>query len=57
MYASCYAVIVSVKEQVLAAIQRLPDDADFRDVAEKIAFLAAIREGAKGHRREAARHR
>jgi predicted transcriptional regulator len=35
---------VSVKEQVLEAIQRLPEDADFRDVAEKIAFLAAIRE-------------
>jgi hypothetical protein len=35
---------VSVKEQVLQAINRLPDDIDFRDAAEEIAFLAAMRE-------------
>ena len=35
---------MSVKEQVLQAIQRLPDDIDYRDVANEIAFLAAIRE-------------
>ncbi len=35
---------MSVKEQVLQAIQRLPDDIDFRDVAEEVAFLAAVRE-------------
>ena len=35
---------MSVKEQVLQAINRLPDDADFRDVSEEIAFLAAMRE-------------
>ena len=35
---------MSVKEQVLAAIQRLPSDIDFRDVADEIAFLAAIQE-------------
>jgi predicted transcriptional regulator len=35
---------MSVKEQVLQAINRLPDDADFRDVTEEIAFLAAVRE-------------
>jgi len=34
----------SVKEQVLHAIQRLPDDADFRDVSEEIALLAAVAE-------------
>jgi predicted transcriptional regulator len=35
---------VSVKEQVLQAINRLPDDIDFRDAADEIAFLAALRE-------------
>jgi hypothetical protein len=35
---------VSVKEQVLQAINRLPDDIDYRDAADEIAFLAAVRE-------------
>jgi predicted transcriptional regulator len=35
---------MSVKDQVLQAIQRLPDDIDYRDVADEIAFLAAVRE-------------
>ena len=35
---------MSVKEQVLHAIQRLPDDIDYRDVTDEIAFLAAIGE-------------
>lgn len=35
---------LTVKEQVLHAIQRLPDDADFRDVSEEIALLAAVAE-------------
>jgi hypothetical protein len=35
---------VSVKEEVLQAINRLPDDIDYRDVADEIAFLSAIRE-------------
>jgi predicted transcriptional regulator len=35
---------MSVKDQVLQAIHRLPDDIDFRDVADEIAFLAAVRE-------------
>ena len=35
---------MSVKEQVLQAIQRLPDDGDYRDVSDEIAFLAAIGE-------------
>jgi predicted transcriptional regulator len=38
---------MSVKEQVLEAIQRLPDDVDYRDVAEEIAFLSAIGEAEK----------
>jgi len=35
---------MSVKEQILQAIQRLPDDIDYRDVADEIALLAAIGE-------------
>lgn len=35
---------MSIKEQVLAAIQRLPDDIDYRDVADEIALLAALNE-------------
>ena len=39
-----YSLIVSVKEQVLQAINRLPDDIDYRDAADEIAFLAAVGE-------------
>jgi hypothetical protein len=35
---------MSVKEQVLQAIQRLPDDINFRDVTDEIALLSAIQE-------------
>jgi predicted transcriptional regulator len=35
---------MSVKEQILQAIQRLPDDIDFRDVTDEIALLAAVHE-------------
>ena len=35
---------VSIKQQVLTAINRLPDDIDFNDIAEEIAFLAALEE-------------
>ncbi|MDP9005014.1 MAG: hypothetical protein M3N12_09540 [Verrucomicrobiota bacterium] len=35
---------MSVKEQVLQAINQLPDDIDYRDAADEIAFLAAMRE-------------
>ena len=35
---------MTVKEKVLQAIQRLPDDIDFRDVTEEVAFLAAVLE-------------
>ena len=34
---------MSVKDQVLQAINRLPDDIDYRDVADEIAFLSAMR--------------
>jgi hypothetical protein len=35
---------MSVKETVLQAIQRLPDDADYKAIADEIAFLAALRQ-------------
>ena len=35
---------MGVKEQVLQAINRLPGDIDYRDAADEIAFLAAVRE-------------
>ena len=39
-----YTFQMSVKEQVLQAIQRLPNDVDFRDVTDEIALLAAVQE-------------
>ena len=39
-----YTLHMSVKEQVLQAIQRLPNDIDFRDVTDEIALLAAVQE-------------
>jgi len=39
-----YTFVMSVKEQVLEAIQRLPNDIDFRDVTDEIALLAAVQE-------------
>ncbi len=33
---------MSAKQSAIEAISRLPDDADFRDVAEEVAFLAAV---------------
>ncbi len=35
---------MSVKEQVLQSIQRLPEDIDFQDVAEEVALLSALSE-------------
>jgi predicted transcriptional regulator len=35
---------MKVKEQVLLAMERLPEDADFMDVKDEIAFLAALQE-------------
>ena len=34
----------TVKEKVLHVVHRLPEDADFRDVNEEIALLAAVAE-------------
>jgi hypothetical protein len=39
-----YADAMTVKEQVIQTLQRLPDDIDFRDVTEEIALLAAVHE-------------
>jgi hypothetical protein len=39
-----YLFPMTVKDQILRAIHRLPDDIDYRDVAEEVAFLAAVRE-------------
>ena len=36
---------MSAKEAVLQAIHRLPDDVDYRAIAEEIAFLAALEQG------------
>ena len=33
---------MSFKQQVLRAIHRLPDDVGYRDVADEVAFLAAV---------------
>lgn len=41
---SGYGPNMTVKEQVLSAIERLPADADFKDVKDEIAFLAAVQE-------------
>ena len=37
--------VMSAKESVLQAIHRLPDDADYRAIAEEVAFLAALEQG------------
>jgi hypothetical protein len=36
---------MSDKQTVLEALHRLPEDISFRDIAEEVAFLAAVREG------------
>jgi hypothetical protein len=35
---------MTIKQQVIEAIHRLPEDIDFRDVAEEVAFLKALNE-------------
>jgi hypothetical protein len=39
-----YGSNMTVQEQVLSAIERLPEDADFKDVRDEVAFLAAVQE-------------
>jgi len=35
---------MSAKESVLQAIHRLPDDVDYKEITDEIAFLAALRQ-------------
>jgi predicted transcriptional regulator len=38
---------MSAKDTILQAIHRLPEDADYRAIAEEVAFLAALEQGDK----------
>jgi predicted transcriptional regulator len=40
-------LLMTAKESVLEALHRLPDDADYKDIVEEVAFLAALREAEK----------
>lgn len=42
---SADAAGMSDKQMALAAIEQLPDEASIQDIAERMKFLAAIREG------------
>ena len=35
---------MSIKEQAIAIIRRLPEDANLRDIEEELAFLSALQE-------------
>jgi predicted transcriptional regulator len=37
--------MTTAKQMILEAVHRLPDEATFDDIAEEVAFLAAIRDG------------
>jgi len=37
--------MTSAKQMVLEAVHRLPEEASFQDIAEEVAFLAALRKG------------
>jgi len=41
---------MSTKQLVIHALTKLPDDADFADISEQVAFLAAIEEGERAGR-------
>ena len=36
--------MLTTKEAVIKTVRRLPEDASYQDIAEEIAFLAALRE-------------
>lgn len=36
---------MNAKQMILEAVHRLPEEASFQDIAEEVAFLAAVREG------------
>ncbi len=50
-----YTLVMSVKEQVLQAIQRLPDDIGFRDVTDQIALFCSEMAANELFRRDRAR--
>lgn len=35
---------MTTKQSILEAIHRLPDDVDYKDIVDEVAFLAALRE-------------
>lgn len=37
--------MTTAKQMILEAVHRLPDEATFDEIAEEVAFLAAVREG------------
>jgi len=37
--------MTTAKQMTLEAVHRLPEEATFQDIADEIAFLAAVREG------------
>ena len=37
--------MTTAKQIVLEAVHRLPEEASFHDIAQEVAFLAAVREG------------
>lgn len=37
--------MTTAKQMILEAVHRLPDEATFDDIAEEVAFLAAVRDG------------
>lgn len=37
--------MTTAKQMILEAVHRLPNEATFNDIAEEVAFLAAIRDG------------
>ena len=41
---------MSAKQRVLRAIEELPEDAEFSEIREKVAFLAAVEEGEQAYR-------
>ena len=43
--AGCYAGYMTTKQQVLQAVQDLPEDATFEDAMERLLFLAKIERG------------
>ena len=41
----CNIMVMTAKQKVLDAVQKLPDDASFEDAIERIVFLSKIEKG------------